>query len=250
MPQVKAILFDVGNTLLEMDPNEVEVVADVLTKFGQNRITTVGIDRAMKQSFLYYDETIFPEVWRQGGWGSLGPKERWAVGLDYVHYILSRLDRVTPYGGLDEALYQALFRREHFRVLPGVMDVLTILSRRRLALGVVSNWDGTLSSRLRGLGLESYFRVIADSGVTGYEKPDPRAFLVALNALQVSPEETLFVGDELSTDVAGAGQAGIQAVHFDLRGTYADRGSLGCFYIRSYKELLELLHCLGPAGGT
>jgi FMN phosphatase YigB (HAD superfamily) len=51
-----------------------------------------------------------------------------------------------------------------------------------------------------------------DSGVLGIEKPDPRIFQAALQALRVAPEEALYVGDLYEVDVLGAQSAGIEAV--------------------------------------
>jgi FMN phosphatase YigB (HAD superfamily) len=56
---------------------------------------------------------------------------------------------------------------------------------------------------------------IIDSRVIGVEKPDPRPFLLALEALGVGPAECVHVGDSLHSDVAGALAVGMQAVHID-----------------------------------
>jgi putative hydrolase of the HAD superfamily len=55
------------------------------------------------------------------------------------------------------------------------------------------------------------------SSEVGKRKPHPEIFQVALAALEVAPERTLFVGDRLYEDVRGAGELGmttVQAVWF------------------------------------
>ena len=37
----------------------------------------------------------------------------------------------------------------------------------------------------------------------GFSKPDKRIFELALNKLNLQPENTLFVGDDLEKDIAG-----------------------------------------------
>ena len=43
-------------------------------------------------------------------------------------------------------------------------------------------------------------------------KPSPRGYRTACAMMQVTPEETLFVGDQLFTDIWGANRAGIETI--------------------------------------
>jgi putative hydrolase of the HAD superfamily len=81
-----------------------------------------------------------------------------------------------------------------------------------LRLGVVSNSDGRVEEALEAAGLRHYFDVVIDSALVGVEKPDPRIFHAALEALGVAPDEALYVGDLYEVDVVGAEAAGMQAV--------------------------------------
>jgi putative hydrolase of the HAD superfamily len=56
---------------------------------------------------------------------------------------------------------------------------------------------------------------IVDSQIIGIEKPDPRPFLLALEALGESPENCVHVGDSLHSDVVGAIAVGMAAIHID-----------------------------------
>jgi HAD superfamily hydrolase (TIGR01509 family) len=89
---------------------------------------------------------------------------------------------------------------------------LARLKAAGLLLGVVSNSEGRVAQALEAAGLEEYFDVVIDSGILGIEKPDPRIFQAALEALGVGPEEALYVGDLYEVDVVGARSAGIEAV--------------------------------------
>ena len=53
--------------------------------------------------------------------------------------------------------------------------------------------------------------MVIDSSVFGIEKPDPAIFRAALEALNVAPEEALYVGDLYDVDVVGARAAGMEA---------------------------------------
>ena len=86
------------------------------------------------------------------------------------------------------------------------LSTIIELHKRGFLLGIVTNrnWGGPpFLEDLRTLGLYDYFHpaAIAISGDLGRRKPSAEIFLHALNALDVSPEEAVMVGDSLSADV-------------------------------------------------
>ena len=97
-------------------------------------------------------------------------------------------------------------------------DALARLRAAGLRLGIVSNSDGRVDQALSAAGLREYFDVVIDSSVFGTEKPDPAIFRAALQALDVAPEEALYVGDLYDVDVLGARAAGMDAVLLTARG--------------------------------
>jgi HAD superfamily hydrolase (TIGR01509 family) len=117
-------------------------------------------------------------------------------------------------------------------------DALGRLRAGGLRLGVVSNSDGRVAEALRAAGLEQYFDVIIDSMHAGVEKPDPAIFRPALEALDVRPEETVYVGDLYDVDVAGARAAGMAAVLF---APAEPTGRPGCVTVGSLGALADAL---------
>lgn len=106
--------------------------------------------------------------------------------------------------------------------IKGAADVLRALGDAGYTLGVVSNAGGTIAEELEGHGIcsvtnESCPRVgaIIDSHLVGVEKPDPRIFHLALDALGVQPEAAVYVGDTVRFDVRGAEAAGLFPLHLD-----------------------------------
>lgn len=98
--------------------------------------------------------------------------------------------------------------------------LLETLRGRGLKVGLVSNaFDppALLHRDLEQLGVAERLDVAVFSSEVGRRKPDPLIFERALETLGVAPERTLFVGDTLATDVAGAAALGMhtcQAVWF------------------------------------
>ncbi len=105
---------------------------------------------------------------------------------------------------------------------PWVPETLTALKADGIRMAVISNSDGRVRKHLEDCGIAQFFDAIFDSHLVGFEKPDARLFLHALNGLGLKAEETLYVGDFYHFDVLGANGAGIGAVHLDPLGKYAE----------------------------
>ena len=93
--------------------------------------------------------------------------------------------------------------------------LLEALRARGLRLGIVSNaFDpGWLLHRdLERLGLAERVDHAVFSSEVGRRKPDPAIFHAALEAVGAEAQRTLFVGDRLREDVAGAAALGMRTV--------------------------------------
>lgn len=91
------------------------------------------------------------------------------------------------------------------------VQLLELLSRR-YRLGIVSNFYGNLATICHEVGLSPFLTVVVDSAHVGCVKPDPRIFLLALEALHTDPPQAVFVGDSLRRDMAGARGIGMPHV--------------------------------------
>jgi HAD superfamily hydrolase (TIGR01509 family) len=95
-----------------------------------------------------------------------------------------------------------------FRPADGAVEALATLQSDGLKLAVVSNWDCALPERLHALDLLRHFDAVVTSAEAGVPKPEPRAFLLALERLGVAASRALHVGDE-EADERGARAAGM-----------------------------------------
>src|SRR5207245_8160821 len=105
-------------------------------------------------------------------------------------------------------------------------------------LGIVSNFYGNLTRVCEDAGLRSYFSVLVDSAQLGCEKPDPRIFQHALQALGVPASAATFVGDSLPRDMAGARGVGMR--HIWLAGAEPSADGPCCRGDRQIRSLREL----------
>lgn len=125
----------------------------------------------------------------------------------------------------DPALHDALYERHRMPAAwapyPDALEVLSGLRERGLRVGVVSNIGWDLRPVFREHGLDRYVDAYTLSYEHGFQKPDPRLFTVACEALDAAPGGTLMVGDDRRAD-GGAAALGC-AVHFVDHLPAADR---------------------------
>ncbi len=116
----------------------------------------------------------------------------------------------------DPALYDALYERHMtpaaWSPYADAVEVLGALRERGISVGVVSNIGWDLRPVFRAHGLDPYIDTYVLSYEHGIQKPDPRLFAVACEALDVAPHDVLMVGDDRRAD-GGAAELGC-AVHF------------------------------------
>ncbi len=95
---------------------------------------------------------------------------------------------------------------------PGEVDseALEILQtcRKRARLVLISNATSRLPSDLRRLGIAGDFDYIINSSEVGFAKPDPNIYFAALNTVEATPEQALFIDDNAG-HVAAAMRLGI-----------------------------------------
>ena len=137
-------------------------------------------------------------------------------------------------------------------LIPGIERVLRELKARGFALGLVADTRrGTYQNVLRQHGLYDLFDVFAISDELGVEKPDPRIFSAALDALGIRPGDygkVLMVGNNLRRDVRGANALGLVSIWFHWNDRYpiqpADAMEEPAFVARSAEELLQCVELI------
>jgi putative hydrolase of the HAD superfamily len=106
------------------------------------------------------------------------------------------------------------------RPSPGVEEMLRAW-HGKTPMAVVSNFFVPKMPQhlLEHHGLSGYFDFVIDSATLQIRKPNPQIFLAALREAEVSPRdahEVLMIGDDVNADIRGAQAVGIKAMLFAL----------------------------------
>lgn len=113
-----------------------------------------------------------------------------------------------------ERLLDHYARGEAWSVEAGAADALARSRARGLRVGVVSNMDARLPQVLGALGLSAAIDTLVLPSNTGFAKPDPRIFRVALERFGIEPDEGLYIGDREEDCVAAARAAGLRGLRY------------------------------------
>jgi phosphoglycolate phosphatase len=98
------------------------------------------------------------------------------------------------------------------RLYPGVREGLDYLRVSGYRLGCVTNKAARFTEPLlEELGVREDFELVVSGDTTPRKKPDPMPLLYAAEAMGVSPERSLMIGDSKS-DVQAARAAGFQII--------------------------------------
>ncbi len=105
------------------------------------------------------------------------------------------------------------------------VDVLEQLSKK-YPMVLVSNFYGNVEAVLSDFGLKKFFHKIIESAVVGVRKPDPAIFRMGVEALGLSPEEVLVVGDSFKKDIQPALSLGCKVAWLKGKGWTADEDAV------------------------
>lgn len=234
---IKAVSLDLWETLIKDGlEKDSERERDALrTEFI---VKTLNLDQSYTQKILsFFDElvTAFKNPSEENGW-SLLPETQ-------IDYLINKLGVEVKKEDFDKILkfytecildYPPSFTEE---------DVSHTLAKlkKKYKTALISNTGRTpgksLLKLLNKLKIKKYFDFFAFSDELLMRKPDPRIFEVVCSKLNVSPEETVHIGDSYNMDFLGAKSAGLNTILY-VPGTEKPQGTP---YIRTLKEIEEVI---------
>ena len=231
-PELRAVFFDVGNTMIYPHPSVSEVCRQVLAEAGHERELD-AIEAYMPLVDAYYEERYAED---DAFWTN---EERTSsVWLGMYSLLCRQLGIEDEAVDIARRVYDEFGRADRWALYPDVRPAFERLRERGLAVGVISNWDSRLVRLLAGLGLGDVLTDVISSADVGLHKPDPRIFELACERVGVAPERAAHVGDHHYADYLGARALGMAAVLIDRHDAAADHGVAP---IRSFDSLEDAL---------
>jgi len=191
---IKAVLFDLDQTLIDSIKMKTEACKSAI--------------KAMVKAGLKIDEKT--------GYRKL-MHVYFRVGIDSNTAFTRFLEEET--GKADEGILQAgieayLKTKPSFiKPYPHVLETLEYLKSRDLKLGIITDAPRVKAmQRLEGMNIAHFFDLIITSDDTREKKPSVKPFKLAMEKLNLRPEEILFVGDSFIKDMRPTGKLGMKTL--------------------------------------
>lgn len=218
------IVFDLDHTLLDSDTSEALAFAETLG--------TIGVDQPSQHLETY--QRINVALWKRVENGELSPNE--VKNLRFIQ-LLDKLNIVADPEELGAQYLRSL--GNHGELYDDARSVLTALSDWRI--GLVTNGIGSVQRRrLERLDLAHFFAGVAISGEVGVAKPDPAIF-DHLGFTPWSPQDSVIVGDSLTSDIAAGANAGMSTCWYNPSGKPVVGPITPTLVVRTLAELPEVL---------
>lgn len=213
---IKAVFFDLYQTLVNYDPPREEQLARIISDYG----IKIAVD-SLRHPMVLADEYIYEEHSRLPI-SKRNEKEQKILFTQYQTILLEKAGiRPTP-----ELIHHNIIemQRVKFRhvLFDDVLPVLNKLRQNGIILGLISNIDSDMSPVFDELELSPLLQVVVTSKETGFHKPQPEIFNEATRRAEVKSSDSLYIGDQYQIDVIGAKESGMQGILLDRNGYFTE----------------------------
>ena len=204
----KCIFFDLDHTLWDYETNSKETLLELYASYD---LRAKGVYEF--QDFMDRFKVVNTKLWDLYDRGEITSeiirKERFKQILEH-------------FNAYDETLSENISRDylhdcpKKCNLMPQAIDVLNYLSEKKYTLAVITNgFEEIQNTKLCSGKLEHYFKHVITSQKAGHRKPAKEIFEYAMKANSVVASESIMIGDNLLTDIAGAKNASIDTVFYN-----------------------------------
>jgi putative hydrolase of the HAD superfamily len=190
---IKAIIFDLFNTLAYIDTKDYED-----TKYRM--ASQIGVD-----------PNKFIKVWKK-----LAPLSNKGVLITVEDRVLKTLEKmnVRPNYNVVKSIseMEEELQKKYIKLFPLTKTVLQELKNEKFKIAIISNCASISGDAVEKLSIKEYFDTIILSFQEGIVKPEREIYILACKKLGVAPEECMFVGDGDDNELEGAKKVGMNTV--------------------------------------
>lgn len=226
--EIKAILFDLDDTLVNSKKAEYNAVCELKSLYSE---------------FNKVEDADFAKVWSKI---TMETYEKYHNGeISFEELKIGRMKELFSYYSINISDKDAKERFKKYQVIyeknwilfDDAKEVLENL-KNKYKLVILSNGDGKQQrKKIKYTGLNKYFSDIVISSEVGYSKPEKEIFDIACKMIDLKAENCIMIGDKYKVDVEGSLNAG-------MHGIWVNRKKEKLSYKFQVEELSELKNYL------
>ncbi len=230
MKKYKHIFFDLDHTLWDFDRNTSEAIEEIYTIFNFSK-WSFSID-----DFMNYFHQANDFLWNQFNHGLIGRSELRNSRFKIILGNLGIHENLVP-SDIGEVYLQIAPSKPN--VVPFAHEILEYL-RPNYCLHIISNgFDDVQHRKMKASNIHHYFDKIVTSDNSGHRKPQKEIFEYALKEANASRLDSIFIGDNLDTDIVGAQNANLDHVYYNPMGKIHSHPVT--YEINSLQQLMNIL---------
>lgn len=231
MSKYKNVFIDLDDTLYDFKGASVESFKETYDLLEYNRYFN---------SFEQYIELYTPrnlQLWEQYGRGEITKSELNRIRYSYPLEAVGVQDEQLAARFCKEALSRIPTKN---KLIPGCKELLEYLYPK-YNLYILSNGFQELQEhKMQTTGIRDYFKALILSDHIGINKPRRELFEYALNSTGSTVSNSIMVGDMFETDIAGAANAGIDQIFFNIKGS-ENLPFAPTYLVTSLKDIIGIL---------
>jgi putative hydrolase of the HAD superfamily len=211
---IRAVIFDLGKTLVYFDGRWPQVISQAERELAQ----------ALTENDFDLDAETVETIFSQRMQAYRQTREDDLVEYSTAAVLQGVLDEFGYPDVAEDVLREVIARlyavsQRHWHPEEDAVSTLQTLQARGYLLGVVSNAgdDADVQTLVDKAGVRRFLDFIVSSAAFGLRKPDQRIFKFALGCFGLPPEQVAMVGDTLEADILGANQAGMCSIWITRR---------------------------------
>jgi HAD superfamily hydrolase (TIGR01549 family) len=234
--EIQAVLFDLGETLLNFGRVDITGLFRQGAKLSYNYLKGLGISVGNFKKYCRKNLTAIRLTYSLSN----------ILGRDFDSLKLLKKINSKKAGRLDYAQWQQLAwlwyepLSKKATAETDIVETLTALKNMDLKLGILSNTfisAESLDRHLQQFGILDFFPVRLYSYQFSWKKPSAKIFAAAADAIGFPPENIAFVGDRINKDIKPALKTGMTAV---LKSAYTNEGEKIPKKVQKINSLSEL----------
>ena len=203
------IFFDLDHTLWDFERNSTETLQEMYQEFDIGVLTN-----ASDEEFLEAFSNANAELWGLYNYSKVTKEDirdkRFPMAFERLGGDPSDFPKNLGQLYLDRCPTKPHLMPYTFEILDYLQD------QQKYKLHILTNgFSDTQAVKLERSGIAKYFESVVTSESTGHKKPDRRIFDYAINLAKAELPNSVMIGDNLLTDIAGAREIGMKNIFYN-----------------------------------
>lgn len=230
---ITTVFVDIDDTLWWFSRNSELALASTFRLMG------CGEWCANYDAFHDHYEHFNHELWQLYNKGGVEKEvlevRRFEQALEASHYCCDDIDELAA--AMNTCYLNQLVQNQH--LVPGAVELLQYLHGKGYEINAISNgFKGVQERKLEAGGMNRYITHLVLSEDCGITKPRRGIYDYAMNLCDAQPEQIVMIGDDPTTDIAGALGAGWKTIYLNTRGIACPEAHHTIGSLMEVKELL------------